>query len=266
MLDLISIYNIVGIILIILISLLGIILTFKVLKKRKTIFYLLIFSFVIVCIEEITTDLKYYFNPFQTEFIILHVLSGICYLYMNFVVNLLYIFRLKSLGGYIPFQKLCDFTPFICLSCGISTWTLYSIYVYTKYLNHDLYIILSLINFSISIILEIFISIILIRKILTMFEYRRHLQKTTILKIFLFLFLIIILEVGIFIIRLVYSNPTSPEGHIRILGFAIRLIILVDFYNDIIYDIQVNTFHIQENNFTFPTGIQTDNINTVKTI
>jgi hypothetical protein len=100
-------------------------------------------------------------------------------------------------------------------------------------------------------VMEIYISFILIKKILIMFDYRLHLKKLTIFKIKFFLIIIIIFEIGIFIIRITFPNP-SPEGHIRILGFVARLLILVDFYYDVIYDITANTEGIRMKNFTFP--------------
>ena len=70
-----------------------------------------------------------------------------------------------------------------------------------------------------------------------MLEYRENAQRKTILKTKLYLIVIVLLELALFFIRIFYFNPSSPEGHVRVLGFLVRILIVIDFYRDIIISI-----------------------------
>ena len=230
-------------------ALLGLIYVNYILKNKTKIYYLISISLVVVFFMEILTNIKNLYTKNSTPFQVLLVICAVMYFFMIYSVNLLYVYRIRSLGGYIKFEKASIFVPLLCLISSIVIQIFYTVNLYTSLFSESFYIITTLIFFAISIILEIFISIILIIKILVMFDYRQHLQRLTILKIIIYLVIIILLELSIFFIRIFYYNPNSPEGHIRILGFIIRINIIIDFYHDVINDIISNTEAIQMHNF-----------------
>ena len=242
-------FDIIFLVIITVFSILGLIYVHYILKKKTKIYYLITISLIVGVLEEIITNIKNEFTIDSMTFQILLVISAIMYFFMIYSVNLLYVYRIRSLGGYIRFETESSFVPLLCLISSIIIQVMYIINLYTTLFSKSFYIITTLIFFTISIILEIFISVVLIIKILVMFDYRIRLQRLTIFKIIIYLIIITLFESSIFFIRIFYYNPNSPEGHIRILGFVVRINIIIDFYHDVINDIIVNTELIRMQNF-----------------
>lgn len=249
-------FDIIFSIIILVFSLLGLIYVNYILKNKTKIYYLISISLVVGFFMEILTNTKNLYTPDSMTFQIFLVICAIMYFFMIYSVNLLYVYRIKSLGSYIKFEKFSESIPLLCLISSIIIQILYIINLYTTLFSEQFYIITTLVFFFISIILEIIISFVLITKVLIMFDYRENLQRITILKIIIYVILITLLELSIFFIRIFYYNPNSPEGHIRILGFIIRINIIIDFYHDVINDINLNTQQIQmhkfDNNVMYP--------------
>ncbi len=49
----------------------------------------------------------------------------------------------------------------------------------------------------------------------------------------LYLGFIIFLEFAIFVLRVFVADPRSPEGSLRVFGFVIRVLVIIDFFRDL---------------------------------
>ena len=223
-------------------SIFGCILIFITFKKPSVASVITFIGLILGGLQETINNIKNGYSSETVSFKILAAFGAFCYFYLFYTVNLLYVYRINSLG----LEKTSHIYPFITLLISIIIQVLYLIQVYTNLVDYTIYIWTCVALFAIAMVVEIFLTIKLVQKVLLMFEYRTHLKKLTIFKIKFYLGLIIFLELVIWVIRILYSGVNSPQGHLRILGFILRLIIVIDFYRDITIDI---TRNIELNNF-----------------
>ena len=222
------------------ISAFGIWFAYKTFPKRGRIFKMIVVALILGSIHEILIHVRVLSigNPFML--ISSLVLSDICYFYLFFVVNELYVLRLRSLGCrvVVKYESLTKYVPYFILLVAVCVQVEFAAFAFIPgIMEVSVYVGISIWLFAVALVLEIYLCVILIQKVLMMLEYRVETQRKTILKTKLYLVIIVGLELSIFLIRIFYFDSNSPEGHIRILGFLVRILIVIDFYNDIIMSI-----------------------------
>ena len=205
--------------------------------NKGRVFFLIVLGLVICTLLEISKNVRE-MNPDDSNiYYTTLAVSALCNFYCFFVVNQLYVYRLKSMGGSVKFEQFAKYAPYVIL-CAISILqVVYFLYIF-NFVASIVFVGSSVALLSIALILEVYLCAILIQKVLVMLEYRETTQIKTILKTKMYLLGITLLELSIFFIRIFYFSPDSPEGHLRILGFLIRILIVIDFYGDIISSIR----------------------------
>ena len=220
------------------ISIFGILFAWRTFPRKEKIFILISIAFVACTIQEIGIHIRGLYSNNSPIYYFNIVVSAISYFYLFFVVNQLYVLRLRSLGCTVKYEGMAKYVPYVILLVAICIQVEFLVFIFVPgLLSVPVYVGISISLFCMALLLEIYLCIILIQKVLMMLEYREQTQQKTILKTKLYLVLIVVLELSIFFIRVFYFNPDSPEGHIRILGFLVRIFIVVDFYGDIISSI-----------------------------
>ena len=207
--------------------------------KRGKIYILIVIALIAATIQEIFIHVRILSKDSLSMYIASLAISAICYFYLFFVVNELYVLRLRSLGcGVVKYESLAKYVPYLILFIAVCVYVEFAVFAFVPgIMEVSVYIGISIGLFAVALLLEVYLSVILIMKVLLMLEYREDTRRRTILKAKLYLLIIVILEFAIFFTRIFSFNPDSPEGHIRVLGFLVRILIVIDFYKDIILSI-----------------------------
>ena len=207
-------------------------------RSKGKVFYAVVVALVAAFLQELLINIRDSFVPGSASFIVVIVLSGIIYFYLFIVVNLLYVIRIKSLGSYITIEWFAKYTPALFGTVAVAIYIIFVLfYMNPTIMSQQVYIGITIGLFTAAMLLEIYLSAVLIKKIVIMLEYRESVQRKAILKTKVYLVLIILMELSIFFIRIFYFHKESPESHLRTAGFILRIIVVIDFYKDIITDI-----------------------------
>ena len=173
----------------------------------------------------------------QPTKLIVNVLFGIFWFLMIQVVTWLYVFRIESLGMYMKYDKWVRYTPYIL---GVfQLLTMVGIIMQAAdYYKDDVYIITSVTFSLVSIVIELFMTVLLLRKLQFILEYRKELLKKLVSHIYITCAIIVVVEVIIVVLKL---NMSSLDFPLRSFVYLIRTYVIIQFYDELITGVQTGS-------------------------
>ncbi len=215
-------------------SVLGIAYSCHVFKQKKKIFYLIIIDFIANLVLELAI--------FSLEASVLRsIIISVSFIVAYMLINYIFVLRLDSLGNSLKIEWSMKYVMIVSmLLCGgILAVGLLNLNRRTS-IDVNTVIYISFVLFCISSLLEVYLMLVLFSKIKFMLEYRQQLQSTLRFKIILYSVILILLEASYLFLRLYLKDPKVPENHIRVFSYNFRVFTIVDFYKDLLEDIQIN--------------------------
>eukprot|EP00834_Sanchytrium_tribonematis_P008470 NODE_1006_length_2716_cov_0.318303.p2 type:complete len:252 gc:universal NODE_1006_length_2716_cov_0.318303:136-891(+) len=156
------------------------------------------------------------------------------------ITNLLYFYRLKSIGGENTLMiTLCKFSFWLLALLIIAN----NILIFMGSISGLVFSVFAILLYSISLTLEIYLNLQLIKLVQFMFEYRTRAKTAMVLKCKIYLSIVIALEFVFLPFKFLYPDICNIIDSIKVIGFIFRLYCVTNFYKDII-----TTFNIDGDN------------------
>ncbi len=172
----------------------------------------------------------------QPTKLIVGVLFAIFWFLMIQVVTWLYVFRIESLGKYMKYDKWIRYTPYIL--GGTQVLTMVGIIMHAADYDNTLYIYTSVTFSFVSIVIELFMTVLLLKKLQFILEYRKELLKKLVSHIYMTCTIIIVVEILILVLKLTMS---SLDYALRPFEYLIRTYVIIQFYDELITGVQTGS-------------------------
>eukprot|EP00835_Amoeboradix_gromovi_P005637 NODE_550_length_6834_cov_0.214402.p4 type:complete len:253 gc:universal NODE_550_length_6834_cov_0.214402:3425-2667(-) len=199
-------------------------------QKRKLMFNLIVVGLTASMVQGCFSIVDLYGGVNQ---VLYTTFTTIAWFLMMNCTNFAYSTRIKSLGGYFRLQKLVSVLPWALMFYMIPVNVLSTLARY----DSDYYLanLISSSIFSIVIaISEIFLTLVLLYRILDILEYRNSVKRKLIVQLLLSLLLLIVLE----LLLVVTKFSLFALGRvIRPFTYLIRLLFLIQFFGDLLHEI-----------------------------
>ncbi len=189
---------------------------------------------LILCVIESTLAIFYTYTKYgQPEKLIVGIFFGLSWFFMIQVVTWLYVLRIDSLGKYMTFDKCVWYTPYIL---GVfELMTMVGIIMHAADFDNSVYIYTSVAFTVMSIVIEVFMTVLLLRKLRFILEYRKELLQRIVNQIYFTCAIIVIIEIIIVVMKLTGSSLDFP---LRPFVYLIRTYVVIQFYDELITGVQ----------------------------
>ena len=216
-------------------SALGIIYATCVIPRKGKVFWLIVSLFVVATIQTVSQYFRKQFSPGEPNWWAAHVVNGICYCFLFYFANWLYVLRLFTLGHLMRYERLTKYTPPAIVLLAATNFVLYTVYVTTTGVSRTAYTVGSCALLAVALLLEVYLVVVLIRKVGFVFaDNPTIVHPSMVVKAKVYLCAIVVLEIAIFVLRVFVADPRAPEGSLRVFGFVLRVLVIVDFFRDLL--------------------------------
>eukprot|EP00835_Amoeboradix_gromovi_P004166 NODE_309_length_11266_cov_0.459479.p3 type:complete len:268 gc:universal NODE_309_length_11266_cov_0.459479:9426-8623(-) len=212
--------------------LLNAVITFE--KKYNKMFIGIVCA-IFLCVLESTIAIHYIYysqyNDNPQNQLIMGSFFAFTWFSMIQVVTWLYVLRIDSLGKYCKFDKCCWTIPYFI---GVfELFTVIGIVLHATQIDSfkNYYRYSSLVFTVISILLEIFMTYLLIKKLSFILEYRDDLLAKLGLQIKVACVAVVLLEVAIIVLKFYGS---FVDVALRPFTYIVRIYVIIQFYDDLI--------------------------------
>lgn len=216
-------------------SALGIIYATCVIPRKGKVFWLIVSLFVAATIETVSEYFRKQSSPGEPNWWVAHVVIGICYCFLFYFANWLYVLRLFTLGHLMRYERLTEYTPPAIVLLAATNFVVYTAFVTTTGVSRPAYTAVSCTTLAVALLLEVYLVVVLIRKVGFVFaDNPTIVHPSVVVKTKIYLCAIVVLEITIFVLRVFVADPRSPEGSLRAFGFVLRVLVIVDFFRDLL--------------------------------
>ena len=142
-----------------------------------------------------------------------------------------YCIRIRSMGVISKFDKFVDYTPWAILVFQIPANVLFILMVFNPEYQ-ELYVIVSVIFSAAISVSEVFLYVVLLKKVLNILEYRRRVKNALSYEMFGSLILLIVLDAVLIVSKIMTDRL---DIILRPFTYLLRIVIIIRFY-DILLD------------------------------
>ena len=220
----------------------GISQAYLVFKRKTSLIFILVISGLIVSITEATVSYIWLYVENDYE-VLLGSITCVAWHFMLQIPCWLYCLRIQSLMGYdynvIRYVRLA---PFILALSQIPS----AISFIIAMVNYDLwgyFVICSAFTTCVACIVEILLNVVLLRRVSTMFQYRKQVKKQMAMALTGSMVLLILIDICLLAVKLSLSkiqalslpSPVAQlDNALRPFSYMLRIKIAIRFFDDLI--------------------------------